>query len=140
MKAKQTATLWLNYHRTNSRNNTVRAYKDIARKFCQEHGDKDLNDLNSDHVLDFLNNITDGDKPLTKKTRYAQLNALFNFAKSNIDPDFENPCESTLLKKMFKVKASRARDIIEKEVVDEIIFKTDDPMDRLMLELMAEVE
>ena len=38
---------------------------------------------------------------------------------------------------MFKVKASTAWEIIEKEVVDEIIFKTDDPMDRLMLELMA---
>ena len=137
MKVKQAATLWLNYHKNNSRNNTVRAYKDIAQKFCQEHGDKDLNDLNSDHVLKFLNNITDGNKPLTKKIRFAQLNALLNFFKNNIDPDFQNPCETPLLKKMFKVKASRARVIIEKEVVDEIIFKTDDPMDRLMLELMA---
>ena len=28
-------------------------------------------------------------------------------------------------------------DILEKEIVDEIIFKTDNPRDRLMLELMA---
>ena len=42
-----------------------------------------------------------------------------------------------MLKKLFKLKALRARDIIEKEVVDLIIFKTDDPMDRLMLELIA---
>ena len=38
---------------------------------------------------------------------------------------------------MFKAKPSTAWDILEKEVVDEIIFETDDPMDRLMLELMA---
>ena len=109
----------------------------MVRKFCNENIDKDLNDLNSDHVLDFLNNITDGNKPLTKRTRYAKLYAFFNFAKNNIDPDFQNPCESPFLKKVFKVKAPTAWEIVEKEVVDEIIFKTDDSMDRVMLELMA---
>jgi len=38
---------------------------------------------------------------------------------------------------MFRAKALAAWDILEKEVVDEIIFKTDNPKDRLMLELMA---
>jgi integrase len=137
MKVSQAATLWLNYHRTNSRDNTIRAYEALVKKFCDENSDKNLTDLNSDNVLNFLNDMTDGRKPLTKKTRYSQLNAFFNFTQNNIDPDFQNPCDSPILKKMFKVKDSTAWDIIEKEVVDEIIFKTDDPMDRLMLELMA---
>ena len=137
MKVSQASSLWLNYHKTNSRDNTVRSYEDLVQKFCQRNGEKDLNDLSSDDVLDFLNRMTDGRKPLTKKTRYSQLNAFFNFTKNNIDPDFNNPCDSPILKKMFKVKPSTAWDIIEKEVVDEIIFKTDDPMDRLILELMA---
>jgi integrase/recombinase XerD len=38
---------------------------------------------------------------------------------------------------MFKAKAVTSWDIIEKEVVDEIIFKTENPRNRLMLELMA---
>ena len=38
---------------------------------------------------------------------------------------------------MFRAKALAAWDILEKEIVDEIIFKTDNPRDRLMLELMA---
>jgi site-specific recombinase XerD len=38
---------------------------------------------------------------------------------------------------MFRAKALAAWDILEKEIVDEIIFKTDTPRDRLMLELMA---
>jgi len=38
---------------------------------------------------------------------------------------------------MFKAKAVTSWEILEKEVVDEIIFKTDKPRNRLMLELMA---
>ena len=110
MKSGQAATFWLNYHRTNSRDNTVRSYEDLVRKFCQGNGDKDLSDLSSDDVLVFLNIMTDGRKPLTKKTRYSQLNAFFNFTRSNIDPDSQNPCDSPILKKMFKVKASTAWD------------------------------
>jgi len=137
MKVSQAAIFWLNYHKINSKNNTIRAYEELAQKFCEENSDKELADLNSDDVLNFLNDMTDGRKPLTKKTRYSQLNAFFSFTKNNIEHDFQNPCDTPILKKMFKVKASTAWDIIEKEVVDEIIFKTDDPMERLVLELMA---
>jgi len=70
--------------------------------------------------------MTDGRKPLTKNTRYSQLNAFLNFAKNNIEHDFQNPCDSPFLEKMFKAKASTAWEIIEKEVIDEIIFKTND--------------
>ena len=38
---------------------------------------------------------------------------------------------------MFKAKALASWDILEKEIVDEIIFKTDVLRNRLMLELMA---
>ncbi|MCJ7686660.1 MAG: site-specific integrase [Desulfobacteraceae bacterium] len=38
---------------------------------------------------------------------------------------------------MFKAKPITSWDIIEKDVIDEIIFKTDKPRNRLMLELMA---
>ncbi len=57
MKVSQAATLWLNYHKTNSKDNTVRAYEDLVQKFCEENGDKDLTELNSDDVLNFLDNM-----------------------------------------------------------------------------------
>jgi len=87
--------------------------------------------------LSFLNDITEGRKPQTKRTRFSHLTAFFNFTKNNIDQDFQNPCDSPILKKMFKAKAATSWDILEKEVVDEIIFKTENPRNRLMLELMA---
>ena len=137
MKVSQAVKFWLNYHRANSSNNTIRAYKELLERFCQENGDKDLKEVTSDDVLDFLNGITEDKKPQTRKTRFSHLTSFFNFTKNNIDQSFQNPCDSPIIKKMFRAKALTAWDILEKEIVDEIIFKTNNQRDRLMLELMA---
>ena len=47
------------------------------------------------------------------------------------------PCDSPMLRKLFRPKANVHWDIIEKETVDEIIFRTNNVRNRLMLELMA---
>ena len=137
MKVSQAANLWLSYHQVNSSQNTIRAYKELMERFCQVSGDKDLKELTSDDVLDFLNGITEGKKSQTRKTRFSHLTSFFNFTRNNIDQTFQNPCDSPIIKKMFRGKALTAWDILEKEIVDEVIFKTDNPRDRLMLELMA---
>jgi hypothetical protein len=49
----------------------------------------------------------------------------------------DNPCEAPMLKKMFKRAQIIQWNILEKEVVDEIIFRTLNPRNRIMLELMA---
>jgi integrase/recombinase XerD len=137
MKVSQAVTFWLNFHRANSSNNTIRAYEELLARFCQENGENNLKELTSDEVLVFLNGITEGKKPQTRKTRFSHLTSFFNFTKNNIDQSFQNPCDSPIIRKMFRAKALAAWDILEKEIVDEIIFKTDNPGDRLMLELMA---
>ena len=106
-------------------------------KFCAVFGDYQLDDLTSDDVMDFLNQVTDGCKPQTKRIRYAHLSAFFNFIQENLDSDLSNPCDSPMLRKLFRPKAVVHWDIIEKETVDEIIFRTDNDRNRLMLELMA---
>ncbi|MBN2516112.1 MAG: site-specific integrase [Deltaproteobacteria bacterium] len=84
-----------------------------------------------------MNQITDGKKPQTKRTRYSHLSAFFNFIKNNLNPDFRNPCDTPMLKKLFRSRPSYHWNIIEKETVDEIIFRTSRPRNRVMLELMA---
>ena len=42
-----------------------------------------------------------------------------------------------MLRKLFRPKVKTYFDILEKETVDEIIFRTVKPRDRLILELMA---
>ena len=48
-----------------------------------------------------------------------------------------NPCDSPMLRKLFRPKSTFHWDIIEKETVDELIFRTRNVRNRLMLELMA---
>ncbi len=80
---------------------------------------------------------TPGQKQSTKRFKYTLLKTLFNFIKNTSDPSFLNPCESSVLGKAFRVAKGRQWVILEKDVVDEIIFRTDNPRNRLMLELMA---
>jgi len=54
-----------------------------------------------------------------------------------MDPYFHNPCDSPIIKKLFKHPKPKLWKILEKDVVDEIIFRTSNQRDRLMLELMA---
>jgi integrase/recombinase XerD len=51
--------------------------------------------------------------------------------------DIINPCDAPVLKKSFRIPKGRTCTILEKDLVDEIIFKTEKPRNRLMLELMA---
>ena len=137
MKVSEAAKLWLEYHKCHSKENSIRAYLLVLTKFCDEFGSDDLKEITTERALSFLNRVTEGKKKQTKKTRYSHLLAFFNFIKNHIDQDFRNPCDTPMLKKLFRAKPSYNWDIIEKETVDEIIFRTSKPRNRLMLELMA---
>jgi integrase/recombinase XerD len=54
-----------------------------------------------------------------------------------LDKSLQNPCDSPILRKMFRTPKKTQWKILEKEIVDEIIFRTRDPRNRLILELMA---
>ncbi len=106
-------------------------------KFCEAYGDHQLSELTVDTILDFLNQLTEGCKPQTKRIRYGHLAAFFNFIKNNIISDFISPCDSKMLRKLYRPKVTIQWDVLEKETVDEIIFRTTNARDRLLLELMA---
>ncbi len=93
--------------------------------------------ISSDDIMNFLITVTEGHKPSTKKLKYSLLKTFSNFSKNSIDQSISNPCDSPILKKTFKSAKSRPWTILDKDVVDEIIFKTDNLRNRLMLELMA---
>jgi len=93
--------------------------------------------ITPEEILSFLTIFSEGTKQSTKKLRYAILSSFFNFAKNSLDNDVLNPCDTPLLRKLFKDQKTRQWKILEKEVVDEMIFRTTKQRDRIMLELMA---
>ena len=60
------------------------------------------------------------------------MKAFFNFII-----DKKNPCDSPLLSKTFRMPRQIPRTILDKETVDEMIYNTKSPRNRLILELLA---
>jgi integrase len=137
MRVSEASRCFLDYHRINSKTNTVRNYELVFTRFCNQFGDRELESLTNEEILKFLTQFTEGTKQSTKRLRYSLLSAFFNFIKSSINPQLQNPCETPILKKLFKDPKPTHWKILEKEVADEIIFRTENTRNRLMLELMA---
>ena len=137
MQVSKAITIWLEYHKSHSRDNTLRAYQAVLSNFSREFGERNLQEITSDEVLSFLNRMTEGTKQQTKRTRYSHLSAFFNFIRNNIDQTLQNPFDTPMMKKLFRNTGLARWNTIEKDTIDEIIFKTAKTRNRLMLELMA---
>lgn len=137
MKVSEAIICLIEYHEANSKKNTIRNYDFVLSRFYQNFGERELESITTEEILSFLTKITQGTKQTTKRSRYTLLTAFFSFVKNSIDQKLQNPCDSPILKKLFKAGKKDHWKILEKEVVDEIIFRTENKRNRLMLELMA---
>ena len=137
MNVSEASERYLDYHRLNSKSSTAYNYELFLSKFCTAFGPRDLNSLTTDEIYSFLTRLTEGTKKSTRRLRFSTMTAFFNFVRNTIDPDIPNPCDSPVLKKSFRVPKPNRWKILEKEVVDEIIYRTTKPRDRLLIELMA---
>ena len=117
----------------------MRNYEFILGNFQRYFGDRELSTVTSEDILAFMSTVTDGTKQNTKKLRFTLLSAFFNFLKNSLDQEIQiqNPCDSPVLRKLFRAGKPTQLKILEKDVVDEIIFRTRNPRNRLLLELMA---
>lgn len=115
----------------------MKNYEFLFTRFNDAFGSRELESITSDEILSFLTKLTDGTKQTTKRNRYSSLKAFFNFIKNSIDPNILNPCDTPILRKIFKDHKPPPWPIIEKDLIGEIIFKTTNPRNCIMLELMA---
>jgi len=63
--------------------------------------------------------------------------SFFNFCISVLETTNANPCDTPGLRKAFRNSKPGRRDILSKETVDEIVIKTPNPRDRLLMEIQA---
>lgn len=117
--------------------NTLENYQSVLGKFQCRFSDIELSAITSDDILSFMSLLSEGAKQSTKKLRFTLLAAFFNFIKNTVDPHLENPCDNPALRKLFKAGKSTQFTILDKDIVDEIIFRTRNKRNRLILELMA---
>ena len=117
--------------------NTIRNHEYILEKFREQFNERELDSITADEIMAFLNEIAGGKKQTTKRVRYSLLKAFFNFIKNTIDHDLQNPCDTPIMRKIFKSPKMVEWTILEKESVDEIIFRQTIQRNRIILELMA---
>jgi len=55
----------------------------------------------------------------------------------NYEPDLSNPLDSPLMRKGFRIPKAEQREIIPKEVIDEVIFNSKNLRDRFLMELQS---
>jgi len=84
------------YHRMNSKTNTIRNYELILSRFCSQFGEREVESITNEEILTFLTKLTEGTKQSTKRLRYSLLSGFFNFIKSSVDPLFQNPCDTPI--------------------------------------------
>ncbi len=137
MTAKEAITLFKFYQESNHRKRTAESYRSLLGYFESAFFNRDLDSIKSDEIYHFLERITHSLAKSTRRLRYAQLKAFFNFIIEKCHPDLKNPCSASLLSKTFRMPRQIPKTILEKEIIDEMIYNTKNQRNRLMLELLA---
>jgi integrase/recombinase XerD len=137
MSVKEAISLFRFYQQSNHRKRTADSYRFLLQHFDSLFSGRDLDSIKPDEIYHFLEQMTKALSRSTRRLRYAQLKAFFNFIIEKCLPDLKNPCSAPLLSKTFRMPRQTPKTILEKEIVDEMIYNIKNQRNRLMLELMA---
>jgi len=137
MNVSKSVEYFRQHHFANSQKKTLKSYEFVLSRFAEKFGERPIVSMSSEECLAFLSSITDGKRQATKRNRYAVLTSLFNFIKNAFLPDLQNPCITPIFKSLFRQPRLIVWRILEKDIVDEIIFRTTNLRNRIMLELMS---
>lgn len=82
--------------------NTVKTCEFVLSRFTAQFGKRDLASISQEEVLTFLLSLTKDNKQATKRNRYSVLASFYNFSINTGLPALTNPCNSSVIKKIFK--------------------------------------
>jgi len=137
MNTSTALKIFRDYQKSNLKRSTVIGYRYLLDNFEELFGDRDLKSISSQDLFHFLEIITENNSKSTKRHRYSQLKAFFNFIVMNYDSDLKNPLNSPVMRKTFRLPKHKQRVIFPKEIMDEVIFNSKNLRDRLLLELQS---
>lgn len=137
MTLREAIQVFRDHQKNSVREKTRESYGHLFRNLEALLGDVALDEVSSQDLYEFLLLLTEGRAKSTARLRYAQVKALFNFTIERTHAPMTNPCSDSLFSKTFRAPRMKQRDIIGREVVDEIIYRCQKVRDRLILELQA---
>jgi len=137
MTTKEAMRLFNNYLQSNHKQRTIDSYDYLLSRFERIYAERDLDSIGPDEIYTFLESQTHDLAKSTRRLRYAQLKAFYNFIIDRCSLNMKNPCNTSLLRKSYRTPKQVLRKMLERETVDEMIYNTKGARDRLILELQA---
>ncbi len=137
MKVTDAINFCLQYHKINSRLNTVKNYEFLLGKFEKSYNDREIESITTEEIISFLADMSEGRKQNTKRSRYTTLSDFFNLIINTLLPEMRNSCHSPAARNLFRKPKTYQWIIFDKDTIDEVIFRTLNTRNRIMLELMA---
>ena len=119
------------------RQSTQVSYTKLLNLIQQHFNGKELEALTPEEVGQFLESQTANKAKSTRRLKYAQVKAFFNFLINECLVDIKNPCSHPMIAKQYKNPKPVARNILDKELVDQLIYSSKSDRDRLILKLQA---
>ena len=101
------------YQRTTVKKRTQDGYKKLLEHFQSKFSDHQVDSIKSEELCRFLEPYTEGSARSTRRLRYAQLRALFNFVIDTFEMNIKNPCCVPQLFKSFKTVQQKPRKILD---------------------------
>lgn len=137
MQTQECINLYLSYLKNNTRPNTYRTFSYVLNSFNKVFSECFISDIKENQIITFLQELNVGCSSSTKNHRLSIIRSFFNFIIDTADLSFINPCSRSLIKKMFKKPKMSPPNLLDKDLIDEIIYRTTNKRDRLILELMG---
>jgi len=137
MTIREAITLFGYHQRSDLKARTVQSYHPLLQRFEARFADRPFDSIGSDEIYQFLESLTEKRSKSARRLRYAQLKAFCNFLFEKCNLNLRNPCNAPLLAKAFKTPKQVARRILDREAVEELIYKAKNLRDRLIIELQA---
>jgi site-specific recombinase XerD len=121
MTTKEAITLFKYYLQSNHKQRTIVSYGFLLERFEVTYAQRNLETIVPDEIFQFLENLTKDMAKSTRRLRYAQLKAFYNFIIDRCSLNMRNPCRASLLSKSFKAPKQQPHKILDRETVDEMI-------------------
>ena len=116
---------------------SIQTYGYLLVQLGESFGSQELNQIQPEEIRFFLDRITHHRKQNTKHMRFTQLKAFFNYCINVLKVGMTNPCKDEIISKSYRVAKLPQKNILPKEIMDEVIYKTAELRDRLIIELQA---
>jgi site-specific recombinase XerD len=101
--------LFNNYLHSNHKQRTIDSYVHLLGRFERIYDQRELDSVGRNEIYTFLETLTQDLAKSTRRLRYAQLKAFYNFIIDRCSLNMRNPCNTSLLRKAYNAKTDVAQ-------------------------------